>query len=332
MSKQTKARKTAHVNICLKKRVEASEAAGFEAIRFTHYALPELDFKEIDLKTVFLGKKLFAPFMINAITGGYAGAEKINKDLARACEQEGIAFGLGSQRAMIEDTRLARTFKVRDVAPNIFLAGNIGATQLKEIPLAKIEAALEAVEANALCIHLNPLQSIVQKDGDLNWRNCLRALEKACEKLRVPVIAKEVGCGVNAQTARELEQAGVAAIDVAGLGGTSWSAVELYRGGSEGKTFWNWGIPTIESLKQCVGAVKIPLIASGGVRSGLDAAKAIRLGASLAGAALPFLKAQNKGGALGVRNEISRWKNELKTAMFLTRSKNLTQLRQAQLL
>ena len=181
---------------------------------------------------------------------------------------------------------------------------------------------LDDVEADALCIHLNPLEAS-QPEGDLNWSGVLAKIRDLCDGVGVPVIVKETGAGINGVVAKELARAGVKAIDVSGAGGTSWSAVESYRGEGVGKTFWDWGVPTAQALAQCVKAVKIPVIASGGVRSGLDAAKAIRLGASVAGAASPFIKAQNTGGCEGVLSEIKRWKRELQTTMFLTRSKNL---------
>ncbi len=327
-------RKAQHVEIALNRNVEAKRRThGLECVEFVHQALPEIDFASIDTSVSFLGKKLAAPFMITATTGGFAGAEKINKEIAAACEREGIAFGLGSQRAMIENPeKLEKTFQVRDVAPNVFLCGNIGAAQLKHYPCKLVRHAVKAVGADALCVHLNALQEVVQPEGDKNWEDCLRAIETACCELGVPVIVKETGAGISSEAARELANIGVSAIDVSGVGGTSWSAVESYRGAARiGETFWDWGLTTAESLRECRQATQLPLIASGGIRTGLDAARAIRLGATLAGGALPFLKAHSKGKSNGVAGEIKRWKTELGIAMFLTRSRNLKELAKARI-
>jgi isopentenyl-diphosphate delta-isomerase len=333
MDSLTEKRKADHVRIALEQDIECiTKPAGFDSVDFVHYSLPEIDFNEIVASTKFLGKPFKAPFIISSMTGGYAGAEKINRDLAAACEKMGIGLGLGSQRAMLEDPSLKKTFFVRDVAPKIFLGANIGAIQLRDYGAKKIEALVSAVEADALFVHLNPLQEAIQPEGDRNWKGCLAAIGKACDGLNVPVIAKETGAGINGEAARELVAAGVKAIDVSGAGGTSWSAIELYRkGAGAGRAFWDWGNPTAECLRECSAAVKVPIIASGGVRSGLDAAKAIRLGASMASAALPFLKAHQQGGEKAVEAEIRRFAEELKMAMFLTRSKNLAELRKAKL-
>ncbi|MFH1199947.1 MAG: type 2 isopentenyl-diphosphate Delta-isomerase [Candidatus Micrarchaeota archaeon] len=333
MNPRTEKRKADHVRIALAKDIEyMTKSSGFDAVEFVHYSLPEMGFEDIGVSCNFLGKKFRAPFLISSMTGGYADAEKINKDLAAACEKTGIGLGLGSQRAMLEDASLKKTFFVRDVAPNVFLGANIGAVQLRDYGAKKIESVVAAVEADALFVHLNPLQEAVQPEGDRNWKGCLKAIESACDVISVPVIAKETGAGVNGVVAKELVAAGVKAIDVSGAGGTSWSAIELYRkGAAAGKAFWDWGNPTVECLKECASAVNVPLIASGGIRCGLDAAKSIRLGASLASAALPFIKAQQAGGEKAVEAEIRRFTDELKMAMFLTRSRGLSQLRNAAL-
>lgn len=333
-AEQTKKRKGEHVRIATTKDVQAKAATtGFESIRFSHYALPEMDITDVDLGTTFLGRRLNAPLMVISGTGGYADAEKINKDLALACEAHGVMFQLGSQRAMIEDPTLTKTYKVKDVAPNVFLLGNIGVVQLRDTPLDKLEAALSLVEADALAVHLNPLQEAVQPEGDKGFKLCLPAIARACDKLGIPVIAKEIGAGINSTVAQELENAGVKAIDVAGVGGTSWAAIELLRKGAKsGEAFWDWGVPTVQALRECVSAVKVPLIVSGGVRSGLDVAKGIRLGASMGAAAMPFVRAAVADGQKGADAEIAKWKDELRIAMFLTRSKNLAELRKARLL
>ncbi len=329
----TEKRKADHVSIALTRQVEARHrTSGLESVEFVHQALPELDFSSIDTSVSFLGKKLAAPLMITAATGGFERAGAINKALASACEEAGIAFGLGSQRAMIENHKLLDSYRVRSVAPTVFLCGNIGAAQLKHYPCKLVAHAVNEIGADALCVHLNALQEVVQPEGDKNWEDVLRAIETACDEVGVPVIAKETGAGISADAARELANAGVAAIDVSGVGGTSWSGVESYRGAAEiGSTFWDWGVNTADSLKECARATRLPLIASGGVRSGLDVARAIRLGATLGGGALPFVKAHAKDAKAGAKKEVSRWLQELKIAMFLTRSSNLKELARARI-
>ncbi|MEK6954161.1 MAG: type 2 isopentenyl-diphosphate Delta-isomerase [Candidatus Micrarchaeota archaeon] len=325
-------RKMQHVEIALKEKIETTRKGGFEDVEFAHYSLPEINFSDVDASVSFLKRKFSAPLMVVSMTGGFAEAEKINKHFAIAAEKENIPLGLGSQRVMLEKPGMKKTFMVRDVAPKVFLAGNIGAVQLQNYSKKQIESLVSSIEANALCIHLNPLQEAVQHEGDKNWGGALKQIEKVCDYLDVPVIAKETGAGINGEVAKQLEDAGVAAIDVSGVGGTSWSAIELYRKDAKaGAAFWNWGNATVDCLLECSEMVKVPLIASGGIRSGLDVAKSIRLGATMAGAGLPFIKAQNSGGVEGIRKEIQLWKEELQIAMFLTRSKTLFDLKKAKL-
>ncbi|MFH0922615.1 MAG: type 2 isopentenyl-diphosphate Delta-isomerase [Candidatus Micrarchaeota archaeon] len=327
-------RKAEHVSIALKKNVAfRDKTSGFDDVDFLYYCLPEMNFDEVDTRTTFLGRKLNAPLLVSSMTGGFKEAEKINCDLACACEEKNIMLGLGSIRPMLQHSDLAKSFCVKKKAPKVFLAGNIGATQLHDYSVGSIRNALEQIEADCLFVHINALQDVIQPDGDKKWKGVLARIEGLCGKLDLPVIAKEVGAGINGEIARELQYAGVSAIDVAGAGGTSWAAMELYRNGAkEGELYWDFGIPTAIALKQCAANTSLPLIASGGIRSGLDVAKAIRLGASLAGAAVPFLKAQQSKGAAGVAVELDSWVNALKIAMFCTRSKNLAQLRKAKLL
>jgi isopentenyl-diphosphate delta-isomerase len=327
-------RKLEHVEIVLNKQVEAREkTTGFELMEFEHCALPEIDFDAIDLSTEFLGHKLQAPLMVTGMTGGYGAAEEINCDIAAAADKEGIAFGVGSMRAIFEQPQLAGTYKVRKVAKNVFLAGNIGGFQLKHFTTDRINRVLSDVGCDALCVHLNPMHEAVQKEGDLDWTGVLDAIRALCRDSKVPIIAKEVGSGISGTLARQLQSVGVKAIDVSGAGGTSWSGgVESYRGGRpQAQLFWDWGIPTAIAVRDVSTAVRVPVIASGGVRNGLESAKAIRLGATLAGAASPFLKAQAKGGEKAVRETISRWKRELRMACFGTGSKDLAALRKARL-
>jgi len=330
----TTKRKISHVEICIKEDVEAKrKTAGFEDIEFVHNALPELDFEKVDVSTQFLGKRLSAPIMIEAITGGHAKGGEINRALAEAAQEHNIGFGLGSQRAMLEDIAVSSTYKVRAVAPDVFIIGNIGISQLKRYDPQRIAWAVETIDADALAVHLNPLQEFIQPEGDKNFEGCLKLIERLCEQVPISVIAKETGAGISPEVAVRLEDAGVAAIDVAGAGGTSWSGVESLRLKKEiDSAFWDWGIPTAVSTALITRAVKIPVICSGGVRSGVDLAKGIALGAAAGGAALPFLRAWKKGGKKAVSALVADWVEELKISMALTGSKSLHELRNAPLI
>jgi len=331
VKKEIQRRKEEHVSFVLKKEVQnRSLSPGFEDIQFSYSALPELDFYRIDTKTTMFGKELSAPLMIDAMTGGYQKAKQINRDLATAAEETGIAFAVGSQRAMIEDTSLADTYKVRDVAPSVPIIGNIGAVNLKEKDMIrKVEGALKAIDADALAIHLNPLQEIIQPEGDRNFEGCLSVIEQTCDAIDVPVVIKEVGSGITGDIARRLEKAGASMINVSGAGGTSWGRIESLRHKRSGHGLSDVGIPTVTALMDVAGSVKVPIIASGGVRSGVDAAKSIMLGASYSAAAFPFLAAWDAGE---VGNTIATWKEELKAVAFLVGAKNLKELRKTRVL
>lgn len=329
---QTTSRKISHVDICLKKNVEArAKSAGFEDVELVHRAVPELDFRSIDIGCKFLKKNLDAPIVIEAITGGYEGALRINSELAKAAEKEKVVLALGSQRAMLEDQSLSSTYAIRKDAPSIPILGNIGLAQIGKYGVKRIGAAVEKIEADGLVVHLNVLQELCQEEGDRAFFGLLSSLEKLCSGVGCPVIAKETGAGISMETAAVLEKAGVAMIDVAGVGGTSWSGVEIYRGSKETR-FWDWGIPTVQSVAECSSKVKIPVIASGGVRSGLDAAKSLALGASYTGAALPFLKRVHSGGHESLCTEIHRWKKELRMSMLLCGASDIKGLRKAPVL
>jgi len=329
---KTTGRKAEHVKLTLNKDVQhRTKSTGFEDIDFVHNALPELDFSKIDTSAGIFGKSVSAPIIISSMTGGYAGAEKINMGLAQAAQELGLAMGLGSQRAMMESRELEASYKIRKVAPDIPLFGNIGIFQLKNYSPKQVEAAVQKVEADALAVHLNPLQEAIQPEGDRDFTRCLSALEKLCSSLSVPVIAKEVGAGISGKVAGMLKKAGVKYIDVSGAGGTSWSGVEIERGGLH-KEYWDWGIPTALAVADVTKNTDLPVIASGGMRSGLDVAKAIALGAGYGAAAHPFLAAVSKGGAKAASAELKLWIDSLKLAMFLTRSKNLNALENSKLL
>ncbi len=322
-------RKAEHVNIVLEKDID-SRAFGslFDSIKLKYYALPESNFDEVDFSTSFLGKKLRAPLMVTSMTGGFDGAEKINLDLAKACEEEGIIFALGSQRAMIQNENLTQTFQVRSVAPTALICGNVGAFQLKKIPFEKIENAARVVGADAICLHLNPLQEVMQPEGDRDWSGVLPLIKKFVSNCSLPVIAKEVGAGICEEIAFELQDAGVSALDVSAKGGSNWAKVELHRNQNwdvKESALTDLGVP-LEGCFSYFKKLKIPVIASGGVRSGVDAAKCIAMGAKIVGAARPFLLHQNAGGSDGVKQLIQKWKFELKVSMFTSRSKTLSDL------
>lgn len=305
LSAQTQTRKADHLRICLDENVQFNSTTnGLEHYRFSHCCLPELDWNEISLTTTFLGKQLLAPLLISSMTGGTEQAGIINQRLASVAQHYKIAMGVGSQRVVVEKPQVASTFAVRSLAPDILLFANLGAVQLNyDYGLDECLRLVDLLEADALILHLNPLQECIQPKGDTNFRGLLDKINQLCIKLPVPVIAKEVGNGISAPMAEKLIAAGVTAIDVAGAGGTSWAKVESERAGNAqqrrmGMTFADWGLPTAECITTIrTIAPEIPLIASGGLRDGLDVAKAIALGADIAGLAWPFLQAADQSEA-----------------------------------
>ena len=291
-------RKADHIKINLERDVRSALTTGLENYRFIHEALPELDLEQIDTSLSLFNKQLAAPILISSMTGGTAEAESINLRLAEAAQEMKIAMGVGSQRAAIEDLDQAKTFQVRRVAPDILLFANLGAVQLNYgYGLEQCRLAVDMIEADALILHLNLLQEAVQDAGDTNFAGLAGKIEEICKKLDVPVIAKEVGWGISERTAKLLADCGVAAIDVAGAGGTSWSQVEMHRAPDEftrdlAATFVGWGIPTADSILNVKRATpEMTVFASGGIKDGLDIAKCIALGATLGGMAGQFLKA-----------------------------------------
>jgi isopentenyl-diphosphate delta-isomerase len=334
---KTQKRKKEHLEICLDTdSVTSASGTGLSRYHFVHNALPELDIDEIDLSTTFLGKRLQAPILISSMTGGFDLARKVNRNLAAAAQSLGLAMGVGSQRVAVEEPSAAVSFEVRDVAPDILLFGNLGAVQLNYgYTVEHCRRAVSMIGADALILHLNVLQEAVQPEGNRNFKGLGEKIAAVCRELEVPVIAKEVGNGISVDAAIRLQRAGVKALDVAGYGGTSWSAVEAQRAVKQGKrpdtAFAAWGIPTEEALVSVRQALPdIQLIASGGIRSGVDIAKAIALGADLGAFGQPLLAAALESSAK-VIEFIAGVIHELKVSMLCVGAVDLTALRKAPL-
>lgn len=339
--KVTESRKLDHIRICLERDVESTIPTGFNDITLVHNAVPEINLDEVDVQTSFLGHKLKAPIMVTAMTGGHQEALPINKHIAQAVEALGLAMGVGSQRAAVEDPSLTDSFSVtREHAPTAFLVGNIGAPQLAlGWGVDAVKTAIDIIKADALAIHFNATQEAVQPEGEAVFAGVLRSLKTLTNSISTPIIAKETGAGLSQNTAKALENAGVKALDVAGLGGTSWPAVEAERAKPEdtmkatlGRWFTDWGIPTAAATFEVAYFIKkrIPVIASGGIRTGIDIAKAIAIGADVAGVALPVLSpavVNTNAVQLFLENLIQG----LKAAMFLVGASNLKELAEAPL-
>jgi isopentenyl-diphosphate Delta-isomerase len=333
-AQETQSRKADHLRVCLEDDVQCRITSGLDRYRLTHCCLPELDYAAIDLHTTFLGKALNAPLLISSMTGGTDQAKQINQRLAAIAQTYRLAMGVGSQRVAIENPAVADSFALRQIAPDALLFANVGAVQLNyTYGLEQCQKAVDMLEADALILHLNVVQEAVQTRGDKNFQGLFEKIAQLCDRLPIPVIAKEVGNGISGAMAERLIAAGVSAIDVAGAGGTSWAKVEAGRALDPkqrrlGQTFADWGIPTAECLVQVRSvAPTIPLIASGGLRHGLDAAKAIALGADLAGLALPFLAAANESEA-ALHEVIEILLAELTTALFCSGCGDVAGLRQ----
>ena len=322
-----KQRKLEGLKIPLSEEVEAKTTSTYlEYVQLIHNALPELDFDDIDTSTTFLNHKFSAPLIIDSMTGGTPEASKINERLAETAEELGLGMGLGSQRAGLKSKELAETYSIaREHAPNAFLIANIGGAQLaKGLSVDEAKQIIDMINANALVVHLNPLQELVQPEGEPKFKGVFDKIVELVKSLKAPVIVKEVGAGISKEVATKLELAGVSAINVAGSGGTSWAGVEKLRAesaGSElkahlGEMFWDWGIPTAASLIEVRKAVKLPLVASGGLRNGLEVAKCLTIGADMCAMALPFLKqaAVSKEAVMQFANVLL---NELKSTMYL---------------
>ncbi len=329
----TAARKADHIRINLEEDVRSALTTGLDRFRLRHCALPELDLRQVDVATDWFGKPLRAPLLISSMTGGTGAAGPINQNLAIAAQAAGIAMGVGSQRAALEDPALSETFRLRDVAPDIVLFANLGAVQLNYgYTVDDCQRAVDMIAADALILHLNTIQEAVQPEGDFDFSGLLAKIEAVVRRLEVPVIAKEVGWGISGETARRLADAGVAVIDVAGAGGTSWSQVEMYRAETARQravaaAFVGWGIPTAESIQQVrAAAPDVRVIASGGLKDGVDVAKCVALGASLCGLAGPLLRAADQGPD-AVIEKLGELIDTLRVAMFATGCARLADLR-----
>lgn len=325
-------RKDDHLRINLQENVQSALMTGLERFQFIHEALPEIDMAKVDTSLSLFGKRLHAPVLISSMTGGTVETATINLRLAEAAQDMGVAMGLGSQRAALEHPELAETFQVRRVAPDILLFANLGAVQLTYgYGTDECRRVVEMVEADALCLHLNPLQEALQQGGDTNFEGLARKIEMVANQLNVPIIAKEVGWGISERTAKLLLNSGVSAIDVAGAGGTSWSQVEMHRASDEltrelAATFISWGIPTAQAIINVKKvAPTIPVFASGGIRDGLDIAKCIALGATLGGMAGNFLKAAAVSSEKTVEM-VKLVKAQIGVAMFASGSRTLSDL------
>lgn len=331
-------RKDDHIALCSTDEVAFRGVTPlFEQVRFLHDALPDLDAAAIDTSTVVLGKRLRAPILIAAMTGGTDEAARINRGLAKVAEARGYGFGLGSQRAMLKRPEVAATYAVRDVAPTMLLLGNLGVIQAAQMQTSEVEALARAVGADAICIHLNPAMEIVQPEGDRDFRGGTETLARLARELPVPVVAKETGSGLSGSVAARLVAAGVRHVDVSGAGGTSWVGVETKRaaaagdeiGRTLGEAFWDWGIPTAASVALVASAGLKTILATGGVASGVDVAKAIALGASAAGIARPVLQAFVRGGEEGAHALLDQIERELRAVMLLTGSADIAALGRA---
>ena len=330
--------KDLHIRICLEKSVESSIDPGFNKYKLVHQALPEIDWDEIDLTVDIFGKKLSAPIIISSITGGTPHAAEINKNLAKAAQALNIGMVVGSQRMAIEDPTLAHLYQIRDMAPDILLFGNLGAVHLNlGYGIEQCLRAIDMIQADGLTLYLNPLQESFQKDGAARFKDLTEKITQTKKNLPFPIVVKEVGYGISEEAAAKLKKTGIDAIDVAGCGGTSWGRIEKFISDGETYTpeedpFNDWGIPTSESICNVRRrAPGIPIIASGGIRNGVDATKSIALGATLVGLGLPLLKAAVTSYEKVVE-VLSKFIDELKNCMFCTGAKNSEDLSRTRLI
>lgn len=335
----TSSRKKQHVELAVSRDVGFQQkSTGLERIEFVHNALPEIDLSDVDTSTIFLNKQVRLPLMISCMTGGYSDAVRINRALATVCEELGIPLGVGSQRQALENSRYLRSFTaVRTCAPTVPVIGNIGAAEVVRLNGGDAQRLVEMIEADALAVHLNPLQEFLQPEGNPNFRGVLAGIERLVQTLPVPVIVKEIGAGISGDVARRLIESGVRHIDVAGAGGTSWAGIELLRRQRKDRSspFWDWGIPLAASLREVAALrrkdVTLTIVASGGISNGVDVAKCLTLGADMTASARIFLLALRKGGERSLKRLILGWEDQLRGVMFLTGSATVSDLKKAPL-
>jgi isopentenyl-diphosphate delta-isomerase len=326
-------RKADHIALCASGEVEfRGKGTLLDQVQLVHDALPDRHLDDVDLTTVVLGKRLRAPVMISAMTGGTDEAQALNRDLARAAEQLGLGFGLGSQRAMVIRPETARTYEVRDVAPSTLILGNLGLVQAREMTTAQVREMVKRVGADALCVHLNPAMELIQPGGDRDFRGGRDVLRRLHEELGVPIVVKETGCGLSRRVGLMVRELGIGAVDVSGAGGTSWVGVETRRAESEaralGEELWDWGIPTAASVG-LLGDLGLTIIATGGVRTGTEVASALALGATLGGLAAPVLRAYKAGGYEGAVRFLQQVIDGVRAVTFLSGCRTPAELRHA---
>jgi isopentenyl-diphosphate delta-isomerase len=334
---ETSIRKKEHLDLCINEDVGFKTITnGFELYDFIHFAITEVEMNKINFSTKFLKKKINYPFLLSCMTGGTKESENINAELALAAEDLKIPIGVGSQRQALENKRFEESYTIiRKNAPNIPILSNIGAAEVvKYKSTEKFQYLVDLIEADGLVIHVNPLQELIQPEGTPNFKGLLKSISKLVQKISVPIIVKEVGCGISFQAAKKLLDIGVNGIDTAGAGGTSWAGVELMRKKSNEEKYWDWGLPTsycIKEISKLKKKYKFALIGSGGINSGIDAAKAFALGADLVASARIILIELDKNGIEGVKMLIENWFEDIKKIMFLTGSGNLKLLRKNKL-
>ncbi len=323
-------RKVSHLTLCAEQDVEGRRSTLLEEVHLFHEALPELSWHDVDPSVELFGRRLAVPILISGMSGGADVAAEFNRSLASVAQKSGFAMGVGSQRAMLMDHAAAESYRVREVAPDILLLANLGAVQAREAGLEAIERLIREIGADALCLHLNPAQELVQDEGDRDFRGCLAAIGELVGELPIPVVVKETGCGLSPTTLHRLRSMGVEWVDVAGRGGTTWTGVEALRGSARqqalGAALREWGIPTAASLLYAQRA-GLRAFASGGIRDGGDIVRALALGAEVAGLALPFLRAHARGGSKALAEEASRLTEAVRAMMLLTGARNVGELR-----
>lgn len=334
---QTSSRKKDHVDLCVEQDVTfQGKTTGLERYELAHNALPEMNLSDVNTTVEFLGKDCKLPLIVNSMTGGYKDAERINRELAEVCEETGIAMGLGSQRQALESTQFHQSWRAaRLAAPSVPMFGNLGAPEIAKNPtLESVHRLVDLIEADGFAVHLNPLQELMQPEGDPSFRGVLNGIERLVRELSVPVIVKEVGAGLSADVVHRLINVGVRYIDISGAGGTSWSGVELLRSpsGIADNPFWDWGIPTAEAIIEARPLCEqhgVTLIGSGGIATSRDIPIAIALGAHMVASARPLLKVLIDQGKKALVNFLQLWERHLRYAMFLSGTANIASLRSA---